>query len=81
MPLSGELLNCDCGTGEGIITPGSAVACVGVCEAFGDSVGSPLGVANWNSGVAVGPGVAVLDPSNMSGVAAVGPGRGGFCQI
>ena len=56
------------------------MACVGVCETFGDSVGNPLGVANWNSGVAVGPGVVVLDPSNISGVV-VGPGRGGFCQI
>jgi hypothetical protein len=42
-------------------------------------VGNALGVVNWNKGVAVGPGVAVVNPWNAT--VGVGPGRGGFCQI
>ena len=44
-----------------------------------DPVGSTPGVANWNRGVAVGPGVIVANPLNWFGVG-VGPGFGGFCQ-
>ena len=75
MPLGGELLNC--GTGEGITLPGVAPAWV--AATVENPVGAELGVANWNSGVAVGAGV--VDPSNTSGVCeTVGPGLGGFCQ-
>ena len=80
LPLRGVLLYCPCGTGEGMLSPGAVVAWAGVGEPVGKPVGNPLAVANGNSGVAVGPGVAVLNPEKAGGVD-VKPGRGGFCQI
>ena len=57
--------------------PGVGLAWAGVGEADAGPVGTGLGVANWNNGVADGPGVTVDNPLSVG----IGAGLGGFCQI